>query len=312
MIVRPALGFWPLALPLFLSLQLMTSRIRLLRLTPEVSVAKLEALGSEAVFACDCYVSGIENGIEVPGGYQLGRVTNVDHHAPTARMQQVISSANLALEHVSRFGALDSGTPVAITHTDCDSILSSGIVSGRLEPRPEFGDAAIAADHTGEANSIADLLQGLDGKRNLELSFRNLSLLLSGRVLEREANVALDQRRRKRADAARAIEDGRVKLDGPLGWGVLDSALDGEFFPSLLPDAVIILLAARSPHDPSRWHMKVRLGSGAPQGMSLQGLGIKKFDPAYGGRWNAGSNKRGGGTTLEPAQYAEQLRERAG
>ena len=140
-------------------------------------------------------------------------------------MQQVISSANLALEHVSRFGAVDSGTPVAITHTDCDSILSSGIVSGRLEPRPEFGDAAIAADHTGEENSIADLLQGLDEKKNLELSFRNLSLLLSGREVEREATVALDQRRRKRDDAARAIQDGRVRLNGSLGWGVLDRAL---------------------------------------------------------------------------------------
>ena len=56
--------------------------------------------------------------------------------------------------------------------------------------------------------------------------------------------------------------------------------------------------------------MKVRLGAGAPQGMTLQGLGIETFDPAYGGRWNAGSNKRGGGTTLQPAQYAERLRER--
>ena len=82
----------------------MISRIRLLPLTPEVPLAELEVLGSEAVFACDCYVSGIENGMEVPGGYQLGRVTNVDHHAPTTRMQQVISSANLALEHVSRSG----------------------------------------------------------------------------------------------------------------------------------------------------------------------------------------------------------------
>ena len=27
---------------------------------------------------------------------------------------------------------------------------------------------------------------------------------------------------------------------------------------------------------------------------------IKLFDPNYGGRWNAGSNGRGGGTSLEP------------
>jgi hypothetical protein len=43
------------------------------------------------------------------------------------------------------------------------------------------------------------------------------------------------------------------------------------------------------------------------QGSSLHDLGIAEFDPSYGGRWNAGSNERRGGTTLSPDEYREDL-----
>jgi hypothetical protein len=76
----------------------------------------------------------------------------------------------------------------------------------------------------------------------------------------------------------------------------------------LLPKAVVILTAFRNQE--SRWVMKLRLGLGAPPGTTLQRLGIKEFDPAYGGRWNAGSNKRGGGTDISPEVYARAVAER--
>ena len=104
------------------------------------------------------------------------------------------------------------------------------------------------------------------------------------------------------------METGRIRLDGPLAFGVLDESIDGEFFPALLPKAVVILTAA--PHQPPRWVMKLRLGLAAPPGMTLQRLGIQEFDPAYGGRWNAGSNKRGGGTDMLPEVYARAVTER--
>jgi hypothetical protein len=56
--------------------------------------------------------------------------------------------------------------------------------------------------------------------------------------------------------------------------------------------------------------MKLRLGTRAPEGFTLHDLHMTDFDPAYGGRWNAGSNARAGGTTIPPARYAEEVRQR--
>jgi hypothetical protein len=44
-----------------------------------------------------------------------------------------------------------------------------------------------------------------------------------------------------------------------------------------------------------------------PPGFTLHSLGIQLWNPGFGGRWNAGSNKRGGGTTIEPRDYANRL-----
>ena len=65
-----------------------------------------------------------------------------------------------------------------------------------------------------------------------------------------------------------------------------------------------------APHQPKPWVMKLRLGPAAPPGMTLQRLGIQEFDGAYGGRWNAGSNKRGDGTDMSPEAYARVVTER--
>src|SRR5690606_31909446 len=133
-----------------------------------------------------------------------------------------VSSANLALERVSVCGTVDAQTPVVVNHTDCDSVLSSGIASGLLEPDAEYGAAAIAADHTGAEHPIADLLQALGPARDLELSFRALAQLRSGVPLGREARRALDDRRRMRGRAEEAVSRGHMNIDGPLAWGVFE------------------------------------------------------------------------------------------
>jgi hypothetical protein len=56
--------------------------------------------------------------------------------------------------------------------------------------------------------------------------------------------------------------------------------------------------------------MKLRLGAGAPEGFTLHDLHMTELDPAYGGRWNAGSNARAGGTAIPPERYAEEVRRR--
>lgn len=273
------------------------------------------AASNEPVVACDFYIDGAEKGDSVVGGYRLGSILNVDHHAPTARMRRRISSATLALDRAAAdLLTRDRAATVVINHVDCDSILTAGIIAGLLPPERRFSDAAIAADHTGEENAIADLLQGLDAQqsrrgrgRDLDVSYRNLERLLAGSPLEPFAREALDVRLHARSAAETLVAGSAFNHIGPLSMAVLEAPIDGEFFPALLPQAAVILLMNPLPQDRARWQVKVRLGVQAPAGFALSDLGIEEFDPAYGGRWNAGSNRRGGGTSLQPEDYAAAL-----
>ena len=283
--------------------------------------------------ACDFYVEGIEaQGEEVVGGYRLGRILNVDHHAPAPRMWRQVSSTNLALELIEAGAeAIGKDPVVVVNHVDCDSVLSSGILAGRLDPDPRFGKAAIAADHTGEENLIADLLQGIDAEitksRNGDTrrtlgdyaySIQNLkSLLAAGDSrLDHMAREALEARLRKRGKAEALVSRGAFHEAGALRFAVVDEPIEGELFYRLIPDAAVIMLANRLSADPPRWQVKLRLGQAAPPGFALSDLGIEEFDPCYGGRWNAGSNRRLDpetglrGTPLDPEEYAARLLER--
>ncbi len=55
---------------------------------------------------------------------------------------------------------------------------------------------------------------------------------------------------------------------------------------------------------------KIRLGPAAIAGSSLHQLGIREFDPAFGGRWNAGSNTPNLGTSIHPEAYKAELLKR--
>ena len=289
-----------------------TTPIHLIPLMPSVPPALLADVPGETLFVCDSYVEGVERGDDVDAGYRLGRVINVDHHAPTARMARTISSTNLAIAHVRQHGAAGPADAVVITHTDCDSVLSSAIVAGVLPPEDRYGAAAIAADHTGATDDIADLLQALDERRDLMLSLASLARL-EGRdpePLDADVANALAARRRSRADARAAVAAGRVAMSGPVAFGEFDTILDGEFFPALVPEATVVVIACPMPDASGRRQMKIRLGQAAPAGFSLNDLRLREFDPVYGGRWNAASNRRGGGTTIDAARYAAEVARR--
>jgi hypothetical protein len=283
--------------------------------------AMLELLGNAQIVACDFYVDGAEEAEAVLGGYSLGRVVNIDHHADTPSMKRSVSSTNLALDRISELGADPEGSTVVISHADCDSVLSAGIVSGHLDPDPRFGVAAIAADHTGEENAVADLLQELENLRaiaklgpadqQVEVLYRFDAvkrLIEDGEdSLDDRSSTAIAERRRKRSAAASFSENGLTVSDG-LVFGLPGEKLDGEFFPALVPSAIAILLMTK--RNSSHWDAKIRLGLGAPEGFDLNSIGINEFDPSFGGRWNAGSNARNGGTPMNPSQYRDELAER--
>jgi hypothetical protein len=298
------------------------TRIRTIDRKSRNSAEELLALGIPGqVVATDFYLDGAEAWEAVPGGlaHPSLAVICVDHHAPVPSMQRRVSSANLALTRLESGLAPDADADaVVINHMDCDSVLASGILAGRLEPDPAYGVAAIAADHTGEENPVADLLQGLDAHwsrsrkpmpdaEGLEFFFDSLSRFQRGRSLDTFAREAMDVRKESRERAGRIVAEGRFHAEAGVCFATLDEPLEGELLLPFLDEAVMVATANRHREYPDRWQLKIRLGLAAPEGLSLQAMEIEAFDPGYGGRWNAGSNSRGGGTDIEPEAYRQRL-----
>jgi hypothetical protein len=276
--------------------------------TQTVKQSELEATHPQGtIYVCDCYLDGIENtGAPVIGGFQSGRCINIDHHAPVKDMSRVISSTPLAIKRVRQQGSVTTQDWVAINHFDCDSVLSSAIMLGILPPLDQFAEAAIAADHTGQANDIADLLQPCDKARDFVFSMRNLAKLCQNQPLDEQAQMYFDQQRLERHQAKELVSnDTFTILPGGVAWAQLPTKIDSAFFPALLPQAKVILLVCPLPS--GNKCMNIRLGLTAPQGLSLHQLAIQDFDPAFGSRWNAGSNSRAGGSPLTAQNYAQQL-----
>jgi hypothetical protein len=278
-------------------------------LEPLVTELPLERLQREhVVLACDCYVGGIEAmGESMPWGWRVGKAENIDHHAAVERFARDVSSANLALLRVASVGVAPNGAEVVLTHTDCDSVLTAGIVTGRLAASEHYGAAAIAADHTGAENAIADLLQAIQDTRDVEYSLEMLALLERGASLPTEAQAMLKARLQMRSDAARMVAEGRFQRTGNVWWAEFESEIDGEFLPSLLPEAELIVVASPNEDDEGRWNIKVRRGMAMPSGRTLDHLPLNVVDRAYGGRWNAGSTKRGGGSGLSVSAWVGRL-----
>jgi hypothetical protein len=267
--------------------------------------------------ACDFYISDIENSDSITGGFENSNLSirNIDHHAPVKEMFEFVSSGNLAIQHVTEFGVTPLNTHVVINHTDCDSVISSLIVRGLLPPHRAFAEAVIAADHTGAPNAIADLLQALDSERDLNLAARNLGLLLSNKPLEPLAQSLVEERQLGRTLTREVVAQGLVEHYGAVALVPYQEGLRNEFLPDLLPDSAIILMADE-PHvfngktSESTTTARLRLGLAAPEGLTIFDLKVPEFvDSAYGGRWNAGSNRRGGGSTISAQEYARRVQE---
>jgi hypothetical protein len=185
---------------------------------------------------------------------------------------------------------------------------------------PEFGDSVLAADHTFEPNHIADLLQAIelipangelvrltdessDGRlvRSVELSFRNLGLLLQGKELDAPVADTLNGRLAARAAWSARIERGEVRrLLGGTCLCVLSEKPQQdpcpEFLKGLLPDATLVLVFHQVPDEDDFLQVRAVGGCAFPEFASLGDGSIISTDlvPGFGGRRDAGSNYRGG------------------
>jgi hypothetical protein len=271
---------------------------------PEIS----QLLVGPAVI-CDFCVDGFDESQTYAQQQDNGMIL-IDHHSDSPEMERNVSSTNLAIDYVNTYGAIPKDWQCIIHHTDCDSVLSSLIMRGILPPDDVYGEAAIDADHTGQANPIADLLQSSQARRDLAFSTEQLRHLVRGEELDDWAFHKLQTRLDNRDKVRRMLEAGEFHKLGPVTYGVLREKMDSAFAPALLPDAALILLFIPMQDNPDKWEAKFRLGLAAPQGISLRKLGINeltKNDGGFGGRWNAGSNRRGGGSSKSPREYADQI-----
>lgn len=264
--------------------------------TPE----ELKSLSLDRICVCDFYVRGCESG-EVHDSHLIFKdIQIIDHHASLDRYQKKVSSTNLAIDYVRKFGPTDR--KIVLNHADCDSVLSMLVMLGVLPPDERFGAAAIAADHTGDRDEIADLLMALDPLRDVFLSVRELFKLLRGKSLSLTSGRLLLNRRLSRRRLKCLVKKGSFRFCDGVAYIILKKKIEGELAPAVLPGARAILLATRM--DNGRWQIKVRLGIKTKANLS-------KLDiPDFGGRWNAGSTKRSGGTSLHPSEYARIVSEK--
>src|SRR5690606_1893943 len=110
-----------------------------------------------------------------------------------------------------------------------------------------------AADHTGEAHPVADLLQGLDAHwsrsglptpsaEGLDRFFALLGELRgSGTVDDPFGREALARRRKNRQTAERMVADGRFDCSDGVCMAVLEESMEGELFLPHLPRATLVV-----------------------------------------------------------------------
>lgn len=245
---------------------------------------------NQRVCVCDFYVQGSEQGrFDSGSALHYDDLLIIDHHAPVPSLMQHISSAVIATTYVRRHGPLDDDWVVVINHTDADSLLAALIMTGVLPPDEEYAEAAIAADHTGAENLIADVLQALEDDRSIATSVAVLFKIVKHRSTARRALRA-------------TIAAGQVQWINDVAYLVLEQRIDAGLVPALLPDAKVIVVASPMEDGPKAWRIRVRLGLNA-QGIALNQLNL----PDFGGRWNAGSTTRYGGTDIAPADYARLI-----
>lgn len=246
------------------------------------------------ICVCDFYVNGSERGeLDQRGVIYYDGLLIIDHHAPIDYMKRRISSTVIANQFVTANGPLNDDWVIVINHTDTDSLLSALIMRGELEPSERYGQAAIAADHTGEEDVISDVLQAYEYERRIENSVEVVKRVLTNRL-------------KVRSSLRKLAESDQFKWIDGIAYIVLEEKIDAGLVPAILPEAKVIVVASpMPPGSKGSWRVRVRLG------LKAKGIALNEMDlPDFGGRWNAGSTTRHGGTNVEPEEYVRLIQDR--
>ena len=254
-----------------------------------------ETFPGKKVCICDFYIEDSEYGdIDENGVTKYCDLFIVDHHAPVSYMRKHISSAVIASKYVSANSPLSDEYVIVVNHTDTDSLLSALLMSGGIEPNSEYEQAAIAADHTGEENIISDLLQSLEDSRELKTSIEELLSPTKDLEITKERHLI-------RSKLKELVPD--FTVNNGIASITMDKKIDAGLLPGLFPNVKAIMVASPMPDgSKGKWRIRVRLGS------SSENIELNKLNlPDTGGRWNAISTSRNGGTNTEPEDYLKML-----
>lgn len=231
---------------------------------------------------------------------------NLDHHSDHIQFEAAVSTAiQCNIFNQSRNRQNKSNELAILSHTDCDSILSLVALSNpnlHFQFKIAFAHAVISADHMGNENLIADVLQSIEKLRDVNQSVEVLKSLLSGKSisdLPTDIQERYAVRKGQREIAQAMVQEG---LFSHAGSGVYfvesEKSIPTEIFPQYFNqagiNAKVILIGSKSPDYVGKYKIAVRAGLALPSEVSLlkisDELSLRKF--GFGGRNRAGNTGR--------------------
>jgi hypothetical protein len=285
----------------------------------------LKESSEDIIFVCDMNIKGIEGNKDsclMEYGYKFqgvvdGRevtIYNIDHHGNDETFFKPISSANLAGVFMSKYSSEvdEKDFEVIINHADCDSISSSYIISNQIKDEEilnKLGEAAICADHLGAENDICDLLQSLEDFRDYNLSIKSLENYLNGE----EQSTAIKEsviKRKKDRETIKELSKNIKITHGGVAYIISKDPTDVGFLNCYAPDEALLVCYFQdfiNKDGENILSAKVRLTKkGMNKGLNLKNI-MLNVDERFGGRWNAGGNRRNNGCTCSMEEYLQKL-----
>jgi hypothetical protein len=121
----------------------------------------------------------------------------------------------------------------------------------------------------------------------------------------------LERRLQERASLSEKISRGDFNTAGErqeVAWLNFTESEDpdGVMLPALFPQSYVVFAARPDSKNTGRYFMNVRLGKLSEGKFDLRDI-MKTAGIPFGGRWNAGANKRKGGTELSSKEFAEKI-----
>jgi hypothetical protein len=269
----------------------------------------IKSLFRGQICICDFHVKNCELGHlektlgDKPRCIRYQDILIIDHHADIHHMRKRITSTTLAKRYVRKYGPLGVNSVILINHLDCDSILSSLIMSGEISNRKKYVTASIDSDHTGMKNILADIINSQFMENNLKESILSVLEYEQKQTIRHKASQLLSKRE---IDRKNALElSNQFKKEGAVYYFISKEPanFDAALFVPFFKHAKVILIA--TPLENKLWNIKIRLGRKA-KNIHLNNLNLPKF----GGRWNAGGTGWEGGTKIHPKKYAKLINDK--